>query len=407
MPGLKILHFLGIGVVPKRPLVDPTGGTERVVLEIARRQAAQGHRVTVASITSESWSGSWEGVELLRLTPLKWAALNIGGHRRDLTEQLRLALLIWRRQFDIVHLHEHQRTRLLPSARTFLQFHNNPLPAPNAEAFRAGATRFWREVGRAAVQIGVSGFVGRRLAAVHEAAGPGAGRQAITVNQSGVDLAFFDHSKLDQVRMQTRQKLGLGADDVLFMFAGAFLPVKGVDVLAKAFMRLLSEHPNASLAIAGGSRLWSKPGEALAASVVNFEAEILNMLEPAIRNGRAYPLGVLSPGDIRPVYAAADVFVLPSTFQETFGLVILEAFACGLPVIASRSGGIPELVRDGENGILFEIGDSDALLEAMRELLLDAAKRERYSQEALRVASRYSWDETVRRLEGIYERRSR
>src|SRR5580698_3045512 len=66
---VKVLHFLGIGRLPKRPMIDATGGTERTALEVGRIQARRGHQVTVASRADENWEGSWEGVRLVHLAP--------------------------------------------------------------------------------------------------------------------------------------------------------------------------------------------------------------------------------------------------------------------------------------------------------------------------------------------------
>jgi hypothetical protein len=64
---VRVLHFLGIGGVPKRPMIDATGGTERVALEIGRVQARRGHEVTIASMAPMEWQGRWDGVRLLHL----------------------------------------------------------------------------------------------------------------------------------------------------------------------------------------------------------------------------------------------------------------------------------------------------------------------------------------------------
>jgi glycogen synthase len=105
---------------------------------------------------------------------------------------------------------------------------------------------------------------------------------------------------------------------------------------------------------------------------------------PAIARRQAFMLGIVSPIDIGAYYAAADVLVLPSMCQESFGLVVLEAFSAGLPAIAFRSGGVPELIDHPRNGLLVHQGDEAALLSSMREMMLarDAAsawepKRER------------------------------
>ena len=121
---------------------------------------------------------------------------------------------------------------------------------------------------------------------------------------------------------------------------------KGVDYLARAFAKLSDENANACLAIAGGSRLWVERGWLGGNALEATEQQVLDILSPAIARKRAFMLGIVPPAEIDAYYAASDIFVLPSMFQETFGLVLLEAFSAGLPVIAFRSGGIPELVED-------------------------------------------------------------
>jgi glycosyltransferase involved in cell wall biosynthesis len=88
---------------------------------------------------------------------------------------------------------------------------------------------------------------------------------------------------------------------------------------------------------------------------------------------------------------AADCLVCPSLWAEAAGLVILEAMACGLPVVASRIGGIPEFVLDGTSGLLFAAGNSRELAHRLNWLLSDEAARERLGQTARLIAvERYS-----------------
>ncbi len=391
---MKILHFLGIGRLPRRPMVDATGGTERVVLEIARIQVRRGQAVTIAGLSEEPWQGEWQGVRLRHLAPYSLAGRRFGRH-------LRLASLIRFGRFDLVHLHEYRRTSLFASRPTVMQFHNNPLDRLDAATFAAQAPPYWAEVGRSAAQIAVSNFLNARLRLVHRAAGESALPQNVVTNYSGVHAGQAPNV-LAEARARIRRKLGLTDTDVMFLFAGAIRPEKGVDYLARAFAQLAAEHAGACLAIAGGSRLWIESGWLGGGALETTEQQVQNILRPAIERRRAFMLGIVSPADIGGYYAAADVFVLPSMFQETFGLVVLEAFAAGLPVVAFRSGGVPELVEDRKNGLLVAQGDEAALLAGMRELLLDPQLRARLRAEGRRTADQFSWEATVDRLEATY-----
>jgi glycosyltransferase involved in cell wall biosynthesis len=397
---VKVLHFLGIGRLPKRPMVDATGGTERSALEIARIQVSRGHDVTVVTKADEDWEGSWEGVRLLHLKPsYSWIKFCTFGKATG--SHLRVAALIHSGRFDLIHLHEYLNTKYFAGRPKVMHFHNNPLDvAP--EEFAARAPEYWAQVGKSAAQIAVSEFVVGRLRLAHSHAGPNALPANIVRVPGGVQSKALLRQKLQDDRTRIRQKLGLKDTDVLFLFAGAIRPEKGVDYLARAFAKLSDENPNAYLAIAGGTKLWVEEGWLYGNTLEATEKEVLNTLAPAIARKRAFMLGIVPPVEIDGYYAASDIFVLPSMFQETFGLVLLEAFSVGLPVIAFKSGGIPELVEDRKNGIIVAQGDEQALFQSMRELMLSRDLRERLGSAAASVPERYPWENTVDRLEAVY-----
>jgi hypothetical protein len=134
---MRVLHFLGIGNVPKKPLVDASGGTERVALEIARIQARRGAEVMVASMAPAVWRGFWEGVSLRHLKPYSWAKVTYRGRTWDFRNHLRLSTLIQLGGFDIVHLHEYRGTRFFVNQPKVMQFHNNPLDGLTGAALAA------------------------------------------------------------------------------------------------------------------------------------------------------------------------------------------------------------------------------------------------------------------------------
>jgi glycosyltransferase involved in cell wall biosynthesis len=397
---VKVLHFLGIGRLPKRPMVDATGGTERTALEVARIQTRRGYQVTVASKADENWEGSWEGVRLLHLAPFSWAKILSLGKIQG--SHLPLITLIQLGRFDLVHLHEYLNTKLFFATPKVMHFHNNPLADRDAAKFAEDAPDYWAHVGQSSAQIAVSEFVVKRLRLAHEKAGSNALSANIFRVPGGVESKALPPQKRREERGRIRQKLGLKDEDVLFLFAGALRPEKGVDYLARAFARLSENHSNAYLAIAGGGSLWVERGWLGANPLEATERQVLDILSPAIERGRAFMLGVVPPVEIDRYYAASDVFVLPSMFQETFGLVLLEAFSAGLPVIAFRSGGIPELVDDGKNGIIVAQGDEGALYHNMQKMTEDQELRNRLGSAAKSVTESFPWENTVDRLESVY-----
>lgn len=100
--------------------------------------------------------------------------------------------------------------------------------------------------------------------------------------------------------------------------------------------------------------------------------------------------GFLAGNDLASAYAAADAFVFPAA-NETFGNVVLEAMATGLPVIAARAGGPLDVIADGENGLLFEPESQDSLIDAARRVVLDPACARRLAAAGLRRAEARSW----------------
>ncbi len=100
-------------------------------------------------------------------------------------------------------------------------------------------------------------------------------------------------------------------------------------------------------------------------------------------------------------YARADLLVLPSLF-EPFGIVLLEAMAAGLPVVASRTGGIPEVVSEGETGLLVEPGDPDGLAAALHRLAEDPGLRARMGRRGRERSGSYSWDALIPQVLAVY-----
>lgn len=153
-----------------------------------------------------------------------------------------------------------------------------------------------------------------------------------------------------------RRSIGAGEEN-LVTFVGRLEPSKGVAYLIRAFGSLRSRHPGSRLVIVG---------EGSAARV-----DALKRLVSGLGLTRDVSfLGRVGPEVLLNAYAASYVVVLPS-LMEGFGLTLLESMAASKPCVASSVGGVPEIVRDGETGILVPPGDSSALAEALSRLLAD------------------------------------
>jgi glycosyltransferase involved in cell wall biosynthesis len=132
----------------------------------------------------------------------------------------------------------------------------------------------------------VSEFVARRLHLAHRFAGQGAAPENIVVDQSGVNVDALPMQRRREERARIRHQLGLKEADVLFMFAGAVRPEKGVIQLAQAFAQLSDEYPAACLAIAGGSALWIENS----VTNENTELQVHAILDRTVDRKRAFVL---------------------------------------------------------------------------------------------------------------------
>src|SRR5512138_25323 len=188
----------------------------------------------------------------------------------------------------------------------------------------------------------------------------------------GVDTSHFYPIASDEAK----QFLGLKPDDRMVLFVGRIEPLKGVDTLIRAMAcvkwkeRVSSSGKPVHLAIIGG-----EPD----ADPVTMTAEMarLQKLADDLSMGQTVLfLGKRGQDTLPYYYSAAEVLVMPSHY-ESFGMVALEAMACGTPVIASDVGGLGFLVQDGETGFTIPTGEPEALCERLSLLLSDAPLRDR------------------------------
>jgi len=140
--------------------------------------------------------------------------------------------------------------------------------------------------------------------------------------------------------------------------AGRLVPEKGIDVLLQAFARVAARHPRSRLVVAGGGR----------------EAPALRTLARSLRIGdRVDFRGPMPHEDVLVALRSAWVACVPSVWEEPFGMTALEAQMNGVAVVASRAGGLPEIVSDGETGHLVPPGDVDALADCLDDCFSDGA----------------------------------
>lgn len=193
--------------------------------------------------------------------------------------------------------------------------------------------------------------------------------ERITVQSAGIDTRVFRPGAPGAEAVRERY-----GGQPLVVFAGNLIRQKGVDILVRAFARVRERLGSGHLVLVGPS-VDEAYQDLLRARVASLGLD-----------GHVTFAGPRPPAEVAAFMAAADVFVLPS-LEEGLGLVVLEALACGVPVVGSRVGGIPEIVQDGDYGLLVPPGDVNALAGAIRRVLEDASFRQRARQYGPRVAA--------------------
>lgn len=213
----------------------------------------------------------------------------------------------------------------------------------------------------------------------------------VAVVHPGVDLDLYRPSDAVEARL----KLGLEPDAVLLAFVGRLQPLKAPDVLIRAAARLLEQDPGLRerlvVAVIGGpsgNGLEHPEAYAELARALGVD-DVTRFVEP------------MPPAELVRWYQAATAVVVPS-YSESFGLVALEAQACGTPVVAASVGGLATAVADGGSGLLVDGHDPGAYASALTRVVREPGLRDRLSAGAVRHAREFGWEATAERTLQVY-----
>lgn len=258
-----------------------------------------------------------------------------------------------------------------------------------------------REIGvRTYVEAQIMGFADRIVAATARDCEQmvrlyGANPAKIVVIPPGVDLELFRPIP----KVEARARLGMAPDHKLILFVGRIEPLKGVDTLIEAVAIAFRHHHtlrgHVCLAIIGGDISDDPSG-------LSAEMNRLQRLrtELGVEDLVTF-LGKQAQTDLPDYYSAAEVLVVPSHY-ESFGMVAVEAMACGTPVIASDVGGLSFIVDDGRTGYLVPEKDPVALADRLEHILADVELRRAMGRRATQVAQQYAWPHIADAVEELY-----
>src|SRR5579862_173974 len=360
-----------IGLVSPYDYAAP-GGVREHIGALDRKFRELGHDVVV--LTPNSKGGREEHhdnvISLGRVTPLR-----INGSTARITLSMwlthRVRQILRQEQFDVLHIHEPLMPALpltvLRCSETIniATFHAHGQSYASNLGYLFGKTIVRKRVrklhGRIAVSPTARNFVESYFPADYK------------VIPNGIDLEWW------QQPVQPIRGFDDGRPNVLFL--GRLENRKGLKYLIRAFERVRNEVPRARLIVAGEGRLRA----GLERYVWRHDLE-----------GDVFFTGFV-PAEERPrLFASCDVFCAPSTGQESFGIVLLEAMACGKPVVASNIAGYNDVVSHRREGLLVSVKDKDAIASAVIELLSDPDRREEMAEQGLRTVQQYSWSRVAR-----------
>ncbi len=217
----------------------------------------------------------------------------------------------------------------------------------------------------------------------------GAPHDGLKTIHPGVDRKLFFPGD----RLESKRRLGLG-DELVLLTVGRIQPLKGLELAIRAVAELLPalDRPLRLIVVGGAS---GRAGDD--------ELERLTRLVSSLGlTDHVCFAGVQPQARLPLFYRAADVLVL-SSYWESFGLVALEAHACGTPVVATAVGGLSFIVRDGRSGWLVDTRDPALFAARLKVLLSDSDLRAAFGREAARSARKFSWERTADALSELYE----
>ena len=349
-----------------------TGGITSYILTLTKGLQEKGHKVYVTT------SGG-NLVEELLTTGAEHREVNIRT-KSELNPKIYFALislcqLIKEKNIDIVHTH----TRITQVMGTLLSKITKKSHVTTCHGFfkRRLARRIFPCWGDCAIAI--SEAVQNHL--INDF---GVDTKKVFLIHSGLDLTKFEPVS-EEVKKQKRREFNLNDGPVIGIIA-RLSDIKGHDILILAMKRVVEKIPNANLLIVGEGKF----EDYLKKMVHDFHLK---------NNVRFYPV----VNRTAEILSLLDIFVMPS-LQEGLGLAVMEAQAMGLPVIASRVGGIPRLIKDGETGLLVVPQDVIGLSEAILFFLNDKTKAQQIGENARKfIHNEFSADKMVEKTLQVYQ----
>ena len=364
------------------------GGVASHMHHLAIHLRERGHEVAI--VTNDLETGKEEeleklGIELVKVpgvvSPILGINLTYGlKSNRELGEYLK--------DFDVIHSHHAFTPLALKAVKAGRNLGKATLLTTHSISF-SHESRLWEALG-----ITIPLF-SHYLGFPHEIIAVSRAAEAFIRHFTDAPVRVIPNGVDDDVFRplgegeKERLKGELGIEGRVVLYVSRMSPRKGPHILLNAFQNLSKEMDDVTLVMAGS-------GEML--PFLRAQAKFLG-IEDRVRF-----LGYVEDSLLPGLFGMADVFVLPSTTAEAFGIVILEAMAAGVPVVATDVGGIPEIIMNSESGLLVPPGNELELRNAIRRVLKDRELAVELGSNGRRaVEERYSWNRVTEEIEKAYE----
>ena len=349
------------------------GGGETQARVLAEDLVAQGFRVLVVARRSSAALSRLEeinGVTVCRTSPVGGGYLK----RWAMVFTCLPVLLSRSRQYDVIYVSGFKALGLTAVGVSRLLRKRCVLKADsNGEMSGAFFDRGRQSLGWASDSVAFRWFLGLRNRILRRAdrfvaissdiaeelQRHGVGEDKIELVTNSVDTSLFSPVN-PAIKATLRQKLLLPADRTIVTYTGRLVSYKGLPLLFRVWEQVQREHPEALLLVVGSGGV----------DMYNCEAELKQFVQV-----HGLQETVRFTGDVHNVHEylqVSDIFVFP-TEKEAFGISLVEAMACGLPVVATPTGGIKDILVDQQNGLLVEAGSFQALYDAIQRLITDSS----------------------------------
>lgn len=361
------------------------GGVAIHTYELSKKLVEMGNEVHVITSRRKKISVTdkrhkFDGLTVHRLCGLKYSSLDL---LFNVFTPFKLKELFKEEKFDVVH-GQHIFTPLPIAATTVAKIMHPRVEcvvATSHSIYDPGKeelmVRIWRRplkgcLGKADKLIAVNDTVAKAAAKIVP-------KKKIVVVPNGIDTSVYS---------PRTKKRDLNVKGPVVMSTGRLVRVKGFEVLIKSAREILNDFPDAAFVIVGGGKT---------------KKELADLTKKLGLEKNVRLLGERKPSEIPGLLAACDVFALPS-LKEAQPRALIEAMACGKPIVGTKVGGVPNTIEDGKTGVLVKPGNARQLANAIKGLLSNKKLSRKLGRNARRVAvEKYSWDKVAKQTYELYE----